>query len=51
LGTIGLFDRVFLPLHRGENEVLFSVTEDFGGWGIMARFDDMNGIEPWNGTE
>lgn len=44
LGTIGLFDRIFLPLQKGKNEVLFSVTEDFGGWGIMARLDDMNGV-------
>lgn len=51
LGTIGLFDRVFLPLKKGENEVLLSVREDFGGWGIMARFDDRNGIGLLEGLE
>jgi hypothetical protein len=44
LGTIGFFDELYLPLKRGENEVLFAVTEDFGGWGLMARFDDIGGI-------
>jgi hypothetical protein len=44
LGTIGLFDRVFLPLNKGENEVRFVVTEAFGGWGIQAQFDDLEGI-------
>jgi hypothetical protein len=45
LGTIGLFDKVYLPLDSGENEVWFAVTESFGGWGIQARFDDLKGIK------
>lgn len=44
LGTIGLFDTLYLPLDEGENEVLFVVTEAFGGWGIQAQFEDMTGI-------
>ena len=44
LGTIGLFDKVYLPLDAGENEVWFVVTEAFGGWGIQAQFDDLAGI-------
>lgn len=44
LGTIGFFDRLFLPLKRGKNELWFVVSEDFGGWGVKAKFDDMNGI-------
>lgn len=44
LGTIGLFDTAYLPLKPGENEVVFKVTEAFGGWGIQARFEDMTGI-------
>jgi hypothetical protein len=44
LGTIGLFDKVVLPLKAGENEVWFAVTENFGGWGIQAKFDDLDGI-------
>ncbi len=40
LGTIGLFDRPYLPLKSGENEVRFVVTEAFGGWGILARLED-----------
>ena len=45
LGTIGLFDEVYLPLRDGRNEVRFVVTEAFGGWGLQARFEDTQGIE------
>ena len=44
LGTIGLFDKIYLPLEAGDNEVWFAVSEAFGGWGIQARFDDLDGI-------
>jgi hypothetical protein len=44
LGTIGLFDELYLPLKRGDNELWIAVTENFGGWGIRAVFDDMSGI-------
>jgi hypothetical protein len=37
LGTIGLFDSVGLPLQAGQNEILIAVSEQFGGWGVMAR--------------
>ncbi len=45
LGTIGFFDAVYLPLNRGENEVLFAVSENFGGWGLKAFIPDRDGIE------
>ena len=38
LGTIGFFDAVYLDLKKGDNEVWFVVTENFGGWGIQAKF-------------
>ncbi len=44
LGTIGYFDAVALPLKAGENEVIIALSENFGGWGVKARFPDMNGI-------
>jgi hypothetical protein len=44
LGTIGYFDSVFMDLKEGENEIVFSVTEAFGGWGMKARLDDLSGI-------
>lgn len=44
LGTIGLFDEVYLPLQQGDNEVWFAVTEGFGGWGLMASLEDQDGI-------
>jgi len=44
LGTIGLFDKVYLPLKRGDNEIWFAVSEAFGGWGILAQMDESEGI-------
>ncbi len=44
LGTIGLFDHVYLPLETGKNEVYFAVKENFGGWGFMGKFENMDGI-------
>ena len=44
-GMIGYHDAVFLDLKEGENELVFTVTETFGGWGLMAKFEDVNGIE------
>lgn len=44
LGTVGLFDELFLPLRQGDNELWIAVTENFGGWGIKAMIDDTNGI-------
>lgn len=44
LGTIGLFDEVPLTLERGRNELVFVVSEAFGGWGIMAQFPDTSGL-------
>ncbi len=39
LGTIGLFDELYLPLQKGRNELWFAVSENFGGWGIQAVLD------------
>lgn len=44
LGTIGFFDAIFPRLKKGENEILFVVGENFGGWGIRTAFTDMEGI-------
>lgn len=37
LGIIGLHDVVYLPLKKGENELMISVGESFGGWGFMFQ--------------
>ena len=44
LGTIGLFDELPLDLKKGENEIVFAVSESFGGWGIMAAMDNREGV-------
>lgn len=39
-GLIGLWQStVWLPLVRGDNEVLLIVSDGFGGWGLTARLD------------
>ena len=45
LGTVGLFDSIYLNLKKGENTLLIAVSEDFGGWLITGRFKDYNGIK------
>ncbi len=45
LGTVGFFDDVYLNLKKGRNELWMAISEDFGGWGVMAKFDDLSGIE------
>lgn len=44
LGTIGYFETVYLPLKAGKNEVWLLVTEQFGGWGVKGKFENMEGI-------
>jgi hypothetical protein len=45
LGTVGLFDTIYLPLKAGKNEISFAVTESFGGWGVMAQIDNCDDIK------
>ncbi len=44
LGTVGLFDEVYLNLKKGQNEIIFAISEAFGGWAVMAAFENMEGI-------
>lgn len=37
-------DVLFLPLEKGENELVIAVSEAFGGWGVTARLLDQEGI-------
>jgi hypothetical protein len=37
LGSIGWHDTLYLPLEKGDNELVVAVSEDFGGWGVQAR--------------
>lgn len=45
LGTVGLFDGIYLKLKKGENILLMVVSENFGGWLITGKFDDLSGIQ------
>jgi hypothetical protein len=48
LGTIGLFDGIYLNLKKGENTLLMAVSESFGGWLITGKFDNDTGIKILN---
>lgn len=37
LGILGLNDAVYLPLKKGENELILMIAESFGGWGFMCQ--------------
>lgn len=45
LGTIGYFDAVYLPLRKGENTIILAVSETFGGWGVMGKWESTEGIQ------
>lgn len=45
LGTIGLFDAIYLNLKKGKNTLLLAVSEDFGGWLVTGRFSDSSGLK------
>jgi hypothetical protein len=45
-GLIGLWQAtVWLPLERGDNEVLLAVSDGFGGWGLIGRLDPAGGAQ------
>jgi hypothetical protein len=45
-GRISLDNSSFqIHLQKGENELLIGVANDFYGWGIMARLENIEGIE------
>lgn len=39
VGAVGPYEAVYLPLHRGLNEVCLLVSDSFGGWGFTCRAD------------
>jgi len=45
-GLIG-FDqaRLYLPLVAGDNELAVILADSFGGWGLMGRFEEPEGLE------
>ena len=45
LGTIGLFDAVYLELKKGKNTLLLAVSEDFGGWLVTGKFRAPEGLK------
>ena len=44
LGTVGFYDTLQLALRRGDNEIVFAVSEGGGGWAANAAFPDMTGL-------
>ena len=35
-----------LPLEAGDNEVAVAIANNFYGWGLMLRLDDVEGVHP-----
>ena len=35
---------IYLPLQKGDNEIQAIVSDDFGGWGLMARIEKCEGV-------
>jgi hypothetical protein len=44
-------DAIYLPLQEGENELVIAVSESFGGWGLIGRFADLDGISVETGAQ
>jgi len=44
LGSIGLFEKVVLPLNEGNNELWLALSESFGGWGVLARLENAGSV-------
>ncbi len=44
LGTIGYFDSIFLDLKKGDNEIVFAIKEELGGWGLKSRLKNLTGV-------
>ena len=46
LGTVGLFDELYLPLKTGDNELWMAVSEGelWYGWGLIAQLEDLQGV-------
>jgi hypothetical protein len=40
LGIIGFNDSLFLDLRAGENELVFAVSDQMGGWALQVRISD-----------
>ena len=44
-GVIGFHQgTVYLQLQQGPNEVMLAVSDQFGGWGLMGRLLDAEGV-------
>ncbi len=47
LGSVGLFDSIFVDTSEADvNELVFAVSETFGGWGLIARRSATAGVLP-----
>ena len=45
-GRLSLSNSSFeIPFKKGDNELLIGVANNFYGWGIAARFKDLNGLK------
>lgn len=51
MGSLGLFDEIYLPLKAGDNELWVAVTGMSASWGLQAQLEDLNGVHLSNSPE
>jgi hypothetical protein len=44
LGTVGLYDTIVLPLDKGTNTLVVTISEGSGGWAVTGAFDPTPGV-------
>lgn len=52
MGIVGSNDTIYLPLEKGDNELMLLVSENYGGWGFMCidlsvAYQDKNLTKLW----
>jgi hypothetical protein len=45
LGVMTVEDVISLHMRKGRNEIVVAVIENFGGWGLVAKWEDLEGLE------
>ena len=43
--TPKIIGKIHSELKKGENTIMLAVSETFGGWGVMGKWENMEGIQ------
>ncbi len=44
LGTVGSYSTLYCPLNKGRNEIIFAISESFGGWAVCGNLVPVAGV-------